>query len=243
MLMASQFFPPLSDIIKHYCNEREQKLIDHLALPPPPDAYDYNADDAPPPEFTHNPIITDIIPGGDNNVPQIVTDAASSGEIAASGGENKNNGNGRPRRNVGSYKKGPAKIRRLPIDGKSYELAYTNDSLLEHLHPVLAITNSAHCPSTYHPNEKLQKQFLTEWYLLLDKWFQENDCCSSLVHHMPVDSWDDGTSKVYFNDIADPCILAARSATKMATDSEDTPSFDTAIHSPFQAQWWKVMYD
>jgi hypothetical protein len=31
---------------------------------------------------------------------------------------------GRPCQNVGTYKDGPAKIRRLPFDGESYELAY-----------------------------------------------------------------------------------------------------------------------
>ncbi len=60
---------------------------------------------------------------------------------------------------------------------------------------------------------------------------------------MPVDTWDDGSNDVYFNNIADPRILAARSANKKATETEDSPSFDTAIRSPFQAQWWKAMYD
>jgi hypothetical protein len=44
--------------------------------------------------------------------------------------ENENQGangftsSGRPCRNVGTYKDGPAIIRRLPIDNESYELAY-----------------------------------------------------------------------------------------------------------------------
>jgi hypothetical protein len=28
-----------------------------------------------------------------------------------------------------------------------------------------------------------------------------------------------------------------------AKETDDAPSFDTAIRSPFQAQWWKAMYD
>ncbi len=64
---------------------------------------------------------------------------------------------------------------------------------------------------------------------LQDKWFHDDDCISSLIAHMPVDTWDDGSNDVYFNDIADPCILAACSANKKATKTEDSPSFDTAI--------------
>ncbi len=60
---------------------------------------------------------------------------------------------------------------------------------------------------------------------------------------MLIDTWDDGNDGIYFNDITDPCILKACSAAKKAKKTDDTPSFDTAIRSPFQAQWWKAMYD
>jgi hypothetical protein len=238
--------PLLSDIIKAYRDERTQRSDHQLALPPPPDDYENHvtfpnsSDETPFPDYPLVPLPIPS-PGGDSQAHK--EDTESGGEVAVSGGETNVHNSGRPRRNVGTYKDGPAKIRCLPIDGESYEFAYSNKHFLGNMRPVPAITNVAHCPSTYHPTEKLQKQFIAECYLLQDKWFQKNDCCSSLAQHMPVDTWDDGTSNIYFNDIADPRILAARSATKKATDSEDTPSFDTAIRSPFQAQWWKAMYD
>jgi hypothetical protein len=60
---------------------------------------------------------------------------------------------------------------------------------------------------------------------------------------MLVDTWDDGMDGTYFNDVFDPCILEARSNSKEAKETDDAPSFDTAVRSPFQAQWWKAMYD
>ncbi len=74
-----------------------------------------------------------------------------------------------------------------------------------------------------------------------DRWFDDPSCFSSIPNIMNLDSWDYGEGGYYFNDISDPCILEARSKTSTGTD--DTPSFDTAIRCPFQAQWWKAMYD
>ncbi len=58
---------------------------------------------------------------------------------------------------------------------------------------------------------------------------------------MNLDNWDNSKGGCYFNDISDPRILEAHSKTSKETD--DTPPFDTAIRGPFQAQWWKAMYD
>ncbi len=60
---------------------------------------------------------------------------------------------------------------------------------------------------------------------------------------MALDTWDNGDNGLYFNNIPDPCILEARSVNPKAKETDDTPSFDTAIRSPFQDQWWKAMYD
>jgi hypothetical protein len=60
---------------------------------------------------------------------------------------------------------------------------------------------------------------------------------------MAIDTWNDGDESCYFNEISDPRILEACSKTSKAKEMDDTPLFDTAIRSPFQAQWWKVMYD
>ncbi len=151
---------------------------------------------------------------------------------------------GRPPQNVGTYKDGPAKIHRLPrlpIDGESYELAYNLNLSFDAIHPVPAISNRANCTSEYHPEQKIQQQYLAECYFLQDRWFDNPSCFSSILDIMNLDSWDNGEGGYYFNDISNPCVLEARS--KTSTGTNDTPSFDTAIRCPFQAQWWKAMYD
>jgi hypothetical protein len=253
MTTASQSSPPCLTLLKPIeMNANNDLITNWPSLHPPTHASNINMTAVLlPPDFSNNPPFPNNLAvsfpfpstGGDNHVPREDTNAATGGEIAVSGGGDVVHDSGRPRRNVGTYKDGPAKIRRFPIDGESYELAYSSNTFLEPLHPVPAITNTAHCPLTYHPTEKVQKQFLAKCYFLQDKWFHDDDCISSLIAHMPVDTWDDGSNDVYFNDIADPRILAACSANKKATEMEDSPSFDTAIRSPFQAQWWKAMYN
>ncbi len=46
---------------------------------------------------------------------------------------------------------------------------------------------------------------------------------------------------MYFNEIKDPRILAARATSSKL--NEDNPSFDTATRETFQAQFWKAMYN
>jgi hypothetical protein len=81
-----------------------------------------------------------ILPGGDN----VVVD------------------NGRPQRNVGTNKDGSAKIWRLPIDGEFYEFTYLLNLSFDAIYAVPAISNKASRTSKYHPEEKLQQQFLAE---------------------------------------------------------------------------------
>jgi hypothetical protein len=152
------------------------------------------------------------IPLHDNQFnPPVENNAVTGGENDVPGGEEDVTDNGHPGRNVGTYKDDPAKIWRLPIHGESYKLAYLVDISFDSIYPVPAISNKASRLSNYHPDEKLQKQFLTNCYFLQDKWFQEADCFSTLAHHMALDTWDDGNNRLYFNDIADPCILEAHS--------------------------------
>jgi hypothetical protein len=247
--------PKLSDIIKTFRDERNQRL-QQVALPPLSEEHGYDQVDNnilvpfdtqfhPPQDESHappapnNPAIpiplSSTFSGGDNPV--------IGGDNAVPGGDTAVADNGRPCGNVGTYKDGPAKIRRLPIDGESYELAYLVDVSFNSIYPIPAITNKACRLLNYHPEEKLQKRFLAECYFLQDKWFQESDCFSSLADHMSIDTWDNGNDGIYFNDIADPCILEACSVTKKAKETDDAPLFHTAIRSPFQAQWWEVMYN
>jgi hypothetical protein len=57
-----------------------------------------------PPQLQNNPL---LLPGGEQFIP--------NEELM-----------GQPRQNVGTYKDGPAKNCRLPIDGKSYKLTYNS---------------------------------------------------------------------------------------------------------------------
>jgi hypothetical protein len=60
---------------------------------------------------------------------------------------------------------------------------------------------------------------------------------------MALDTWDDGNNRLYFKDIANPRILEARSMNHKTKETDDSPSFNTAIRGPFHDQWWKAMYD
>jgi hypothetical protein len=62
----------------------------------------------------------------------------------------------------------------------------------------------------------------------------------TMSDNLNLDSWDSGESH-YFNNISDPCLLAAPSASSKY--NEDNPVFDTATRGPFQAQFWKAMHD
>jgi hypothetical protein len=165
--------PQLSDIIKTFEDKREQQLTQipfhtgfdqfhggvqydnsastpaHITAVPP----NQNQDPFHPGVPRNDNDVTggDVEHHGNNAVPGIDT------PNAVPGGDSAVAANGRPRRNIGSYKDGPAKICRLPIDGKSYELAYPTEAPFSCLYPVLAISKKAGRPSNYHPNEKMQK--------------------------------------------------------------------------------------
>ncbi len=71
---------------------------------------------------------------------------------------------GRPRRNVGTYKDGPANIRKFPIEGESYVFAFNIISNWEH--PVPVVANRGQISKQFHHQQKINKGFLAECYLL-----------------------------------------------------------------------------
>jgi hypothetical protein len=75
--------------------------------------------------------------------------------------------------------------------------------------------------------------------LLQEPWFADPTCLDAVSHNLTLDSW--ASSGLYFNDISNPRLLAACSASSKY--NKDNPSFDTATRGPFQAQFWKAMYD
>ena len=82
------------------------------------------------------------VPGGDNPI----ANGDHSGNEAVAATE------ARPRRNVGTYKDGPAKIRRLPIDGEEYEFAFNVNVISDWEQPVPAVLNSVMYQKAFTPN-------------------------------------------------------------------------------------------
>jgi hypothetical protein len=142
----------------------------------------------------------------------------------------------RPKRNnVGTYKDGPAVIRKFPIDGEAYDFSFANVEEWEH--PVPAVANRGRI-TDYHPNQKLERGYLAECFLLQDNWFEDPTCLAAVNSNLVLDSWE--MNEYYFNDIPDPRVLEARTS-KTSKYNEDNPSFDTATRGPFQAQFWQAM--
>ncbi len=67
----------------------------------------------------------------------------SNNNNAISGGDTatNNTASSRPWCNVGMYKDGPSIIRRLPIDGESYNLAFSRTIVYKWENPVPAVAN------------------------------------------------------------------------------------------------------
>jgi hypothetical protein len=126
----------------------------------------------------------------------------------------------------------------LTINGESYDLTFSATIVNKYAHPVPAVLNQGRF-TDYHPHQKLQQCFLAECYLLQEPWFADPTCLDAVSHNLTLDSWASGG--LYFNDISYPQLLAACSTSSKYY--ADNPSFDTAMHGPFQAQFWKAMYD
>jgi hypothetical protein len=73
-----------------------------------------------------------------------------------------------PWQNVGTYKDGPAKIRKFPIDGQSYEFDFSSTIIGAWEHPVPVVANRGRIATHHHPAQKLHITFLVECYLLQD---------------------------------------------------------------------------
>jgi hypothetical protein len=124
----------------------------------------------------------------------------------------------------------------LPINRESYDLTFSATIINKYAHPVLAVLNQGRFID-YHPHQKLQQFFLAKCYLLQELWFADPTCLDVVSHNLTLDSWASGG--LYFNDISNPRLLAACSASSKY--NKDNPSFDTAMRGPFQAQFWKAM--
>jgi hypothetical protein len=78
--------------------------------------------------------------------------------------------------NVGTYKQGPAKIRKISIDGKSYDFSFT-----------LKTNTHSYVQTKYHPTQKISKTSLVECYLLQDDWTSDKNYLRSLDSNIILD--------------------------------------------------------
>jgi hypothetical protein len=140
---------------------------------------------------------------------------------------NEHSETGQPRRNVGNYKQGPAKIRRLPIVGEEYDFSFS--AISEWDQPVPVIANRVNVQTKYHPQQRLQKSFLAECYLLQDCWTDNPDCIHQIYSNIILGSWE--SDDIYLTDIQDPRLLAAHSSASKY--NEDNPSWEIAMKGPF----------
>ena len=238
--------PPLLDIVKSYA----QTTADQQVIQPPRlqaeepwmgspignSEGDTNHDGL---QESFHPLINNpegVLHGNPNEVPEGVREGATidKNQVDAPPPVNSNN---RPRRNVGTYKDGPANIRKFPIDGESYEFAFNVKVINEWEHPIPSVLNKGRVTTEYHPNQKICKEAIAECYLLQDPWFSDPTCVSAMHDNFVLDSWE--SDGYYFNEISDPRLLAAR--TKTSKYNEDNPSFDTATRGPFQEEFWQAM--
>jgi len=213
---GNQILPKYGDLIKDYIKAKAKREFAEPSGLEHKSAFDINAhqddhqafdehdqqDDHqgtqpifPPPLF---PLDVDTIhgtqaPGGDNP-----TTGVGEGETVI-------DVDAHPKRNVGTYKykDGPAIIRRLPIDGEEYEFAFNVHVISDWEKPVPVVSNSRHLPKSFHAQNKIQKGYLAECYLLQDSWFGDPTCVSELSDHIRMDPWND-SEDIYFNEIADP---------------------------------------
>ena len=224
--------PPLADIMKSYKQAKD--------MPPVVDkSQDIHKETNTHPTETldHNEIHDTVKPDNDG-FPEEVHESFPNGLPVDPEGAPVENNNGRPRRNnVGTYKDGPAKIRKFPIDGESYEFAFNINVLSDWERPVPVIKNRGGIATRHHPAQKLNKSFLAECYLLQEPWFNDPTCVSSVTDNLFFDTWD--SDGYYFNEIFDPRLLAAR--TSSSKYNEDNPSFDMATRGPFQDEFWQAM--
>ena len=142
----------------------------------------------------------------------------------------------RPKRNVGTYKDGPAVARRLPIDGEEYELAYLLDNECDAL-PAF-VSNRGH--STIQPTpHKISKAYLIECNLLSDNWCDADPSVYLAEYlHFAYDH-----EAFHIADVIDPRLLQAKANHPVSKYSADNPSFEQAMRGPFQSEFTKAMLE
>jgi hypothetical protein len=165
---------------RHAINDYEDQQENQLIIPPPGvptvasqgthvprgDQQEHQIVLLPPPGVPTVASPVTHVPGGDNPN-TVVGDNESIDDVETC-----------PQQNVGTYKDGPEKIRRLPIDREEYEFAFNVNVISDWERPVPAVSNSRHVPKSFHAQHKLQQGYLAECYLLQNSWFEDPTCVS-----------------------------------------------------------------
>jgi hypothetical protein len=93
---------------------------------------------------------------------------------------------GRPCQNVGNYKQGPAKIRRLLVEGEQYDFSFLVISEWEQ--PRSVSKNRSNNQANFYPTQRVNKSFLAECYLLQYTWFDNPSCPQHIYSNVILDS-------------------------------------------------------
>ena len=174
-------------------------------------------------ELVDNTIPDDVSEG--ETFTQKVLDEVTEGVIDSEGATT------RPSRNVGTWKDGPAMIRKFPIDGEEYEFNFNSQHISDQPAAMIA---SRPIHSSQPPPQKLSKSSLLECYLL------QTPCEYDRKHfeHLHMDIFE----TKHVDNINDPRVLESYVLSpKTSKYNEDNPSFDMAMKGPFQAEYWEAM--
>ena len=140
---------------------------------------------------------------------------------------------GRPARHVGTYKQGPANIRRYPIDGEHYELTYL-------------LTNSEHQPSPSAANHGFRTpipQSIPKSQLLDNMFYQNcwdtSNPYTDFASYMVMECTPSSTPLI--QEIRDPRILHTHALRNKKKAKEDVLTYNEAMSSTFQEEFYHAM--
>jgi hypothetical protein len=192
------------------------------------------------PDFSSNdpsraPGGADAAPGGAGSV-----DTASEGNNDTGGDADTDDDattqqRTRPSRNVGNWRQGPGRARRLPVDGidgdndVGWQFNICDWGIQPSLPPIVA--NRGRAPDDYHPTSRVSKAYLAQSTILQDSW-EDAHPFFAYPTYIARDAWDPDLV-----DELDPRILAA----KASKYNEDNPSWDMVMNGPFQQEFFSAM--
>ena len=201
---------PIDDVSKHQTAPTILEYDDSIELVDNP-VFD-NATEG---EILPSEVLNDVTEGVDDETAGTASEGATK----------------RPSRNVGTWKDGPAIIRKFPINGEEYEFNFNAEHISDQ--PAVMIASRPIHSSQPLP-QKISKSSLLECYLLQTPWEYDRQC----FEHLQMDTFETR----HVDNISDPRVLESYVLSpKTSKYNEDNPSFDMAMKGPFQAEYWEAM--